>query len=159
MNLPEPWRNLATVAVGGLTEVGLTDDERWVLVVSSGGRGLFDAHTGLRVARDAATPTLESPWLDEKTRTAQGIGPADGMAVHVVGLWGGALPERTADGWWVIAPEGGRDDTIWLMSSGGERWALDRPLTEVRAVGFAPSGELLVVATASDLALFTRHSR
>ncbi|WP_431898728.1 hypothetical protein [Nonomuraea sp. bgisy101] len=50
---PAPWRPLAPIAIGGLTDVGFGFAGRDLLFVSSStGRGVFDCVNGGRVARD-----------------------------------------------------------------------------------------------------------
>jgi hypothetical protein len=157
MDTPPQWRRIIVHPVGGLSEVGFTADEEHLLVVSISGRGLIDTATGLRVARDPDEPRAQSVWLDEPRGTAEGIGPATGVRVSVVGLWGGALLPNTSDGWSVVVEPGPRGETVVLTQHGDRaRWVLDHPITDVRAVGFSNTGRYLIVATASDLALFAR---
>lgn len=164
---PSPWRHVGAFAVGGLLcagTVSLALDREFVMVVSSSGRGVFDAATGEKVARDRAGP--EDSELDELGLTVAGIGPLAGRRIRVAGIWGGGLPSTTSDGWsvTVVAPDWPLEMVVlerpgaWVMS---ERLAtgcvlIDRPVSEIRAVGFSESGRVLVEATASDLALFVR---
>jgi hypothetical protein len=145
-----------------LTEIGFTPDERHLLLVSHSGRGLIELETGLLVARDADEPRSDSAWLNEPLRRAVGIGPADGVPINVVGLWGGHLPQATADGWRILVERTSRDEKILLAhSAGGPRWVPDRPdrpTTEVRAAGFSSTGRFFVIATASDVAIFARRT-
>ena len=67
----------------------------FLLVVSHDGRGVFDLD-GTRVARDR-TP-VDDLWHNSQQLTAIGIGPLDGIAVPLAGLWGGGLPLMTDDG-------------------------------------------------------------
>jgi hypothetical protein len=154
---PSPWRRLTTCPIGGLTEVGFTPDERYLLIVSMSGRGLLDLHTGARVGRDPNQPTAHSAWLDESTRTAEGIGPAQGVRVKVVGLWGGELPSDTSDGWRIAVERTGDTESVVLRNArSATTCVVDRPTTDVRAVGFSASGRFLVIATASDVRIDVR---
>lgn len=157
MEAPKEWRRVAEFAVGGLREVGFTPDDRYLLVVSASGRGLIDTATGRRVARDTAEPRADSPWLDDAQHMAEAIGPATGMRIAVVGLWGGDLPQSTLDGWTVrVSREGQAETVVLLRRSTSERWVLDEPFTEVRAAGFSTTSRFLAIATSSDVTLFER---
>ncbi len=153
-----PWRRLTVHAVGGLTEVGFTPDGRHLLVISVSGRGLIDVVRGQRVARDTEEPRLDSSWLHESRHAARGIGPAAHVTIDVVGLWGGhPLPTTTTDGWTVRVRRVCLAESVVLRREGSfRRWILDRPVTELRAVGFSQDGGVLVIATSSDVALYTR---
>src|SRR5215813_7734887 len=96
--LPPSWHHAPTLSVGGLTALGFTRDERYLLLLSHSGRGLVETHTGTRVARDYSEPSSASSWIDESARIVEGIGPASGMGIVCVGLWGGRLSDR-ASGW------------------------------------------------------------
>ncbi len=48
-----PWRKVADLAIGGLTEIGFAAP-RLMLVVSHQGRAVLDCATGARIARDRA---------------------------------------------------------------------------------------------------------
>ncbi len=67
------------------------------------------------------------------------------------------MPLSTQDGWFVVRKQSGRDDEIWFGRTGelGE-WFLDRPVTEIKALGFSLSGKSLIVATSSDATLIRR---
>jgi hypothetical protein len=71
----DKWKRVAIQAVGGLTEVGLSADEHFLLVVSWQGRGIVDTRTGEIVARDLEEPRAESSWLKEQEKIVVGIGP------------------------------------------------------------------------------------
>jgi hypothetical protein len=69
-------KHLAYLHVGGLVAIGFDPTGRYVLTVSHAGRGVFDALTWQRVARDAspAYPT---------DGEAVGIGPLAGQRLKV----------------------------------------------------------------------------
>lgn len=166
--VPAPWRPVATVSVGGLTEVGIhssSTGEEFVLVVSSTGRGVVSTG-GEVVARDRDDQLGD--WYDPIELVATGIGPLAGQRVRLAGLAGGGLALGTTDGWSV-----GRYPVDWP----DERVILEPPNTgvlwpghesgcvrllgpdvpyEVRTVGFSRTGRLLVTATAGDVALYSR---
>ncbi|MCX2951516.1 hypothetical protein [Lentzea sp. NEAU-D7] len=163
---PQPWRPAESpvVAVGGLLGVGFGVDpgggRDLVLVASSQGLGLLDGVTGERVARDREA---DLGWPDNDL-TCQGIGVLAGRRVPIAGLAGGGL-HSGADRWSVdvVSPDWPHDRV--LLSSGslhsGEHgvdwWHIFHSRhSELRAAGFSPSGRTLVVATSSDVTLWTR---
>ena len=137
-----------------------------LMAVSMAGFGLFDAATGARLARDrdpdAEVSTPEGPDL-----ACPGIGVLAGTRVPIAGLFGGGLHATTEDGWTidVVAPEWPHHRVILSGDgganegpAGGTWWHVfdDEGHGELRAAGFSPSGRTLVVATASDVTLFSR---
>jgi hypothetical protein len=148
------WSPGRFVRVGGLTCVGFgeADGRELLLVVSHDGRGVFELDL-TRVARDRGP--IEDSWHDDKRHTAIGIGPLDGVEVPVAGLWGGALPARTSDGWEVELLGGER--VVLRAPDGQERVVAEETVWEVRAVGFSPRGAALVVATTGDVTVFLRE--
>ena len=158
-DLPIAWHHIATVPVGGLTEIGFSPGEGDLLVVSFAGRGLIDTNTGERVARDRQEPTSVSTWIDEVARTVEAIGPLSGTAVPCVGLWGGSLPDRTGDWRLEIEIRGSREYFFLIEEHTGRSWQLPWTATEVRAYGFSDSGRIMVIATASDVGIYGRTQR
>ncbi|MGX1367800.1 hypothetical protein RKD19_003159 [Streptomyces canus] len=170
---PAPWQPVfeSCAAVGGLLGIGFAthpdSGHDLVMVVSTAGHGLFDAVTGERIARDR-NPDPESSTPDTASDlTCPGLGPVAGSRVHIAGLFGGGLHATTADGWHVqvVSPVWPHDRVLLSHGSGmphrdphGERWWLvfNSLFSELRAVGFSPSGRTLAVATSSDLTLWTR---
>ncbi len=164
---PSPWRLVADAAVGGLVCVGLaspTKGRELVIAVSWSGRGVFDALSGELLARDRTE--LSQPWFDELSLRVDGIGPLARHGVSVAGLWGGGLRRMTGDHWTVAvhAPDW-PEEMVVLQPPGKEILSpnhasgcvvIDRPVTELRAVGFSESGRVLVEATSSSLRLYAR---
>jgi len=143
--------------------VGFSPSSDLLLVTSSQGRGVFDCRSGERLARDGdESGDFEDPVQLE----ANGIGPVSGT-VRMSGLYGGGLPNSTADGWsaerlsldWPV-------ETLLLFAPGSTlHWQVDGkpPVftkvylgSEIRAWGFSPTGRSLVVATSSDLTAYGR---
>jgi hypothetical protein len=147
------WKSRFSVPVGGLTEVGLSEDERFVLVVSHDGRGVFDTHTGVRLARDREIPESGAAWRNKPERLVLGIGPLTNVWVSVVGLCGGSLRARANDLCVLTRADSARQDVVLFSEATGEELLLDSPVTEIRALGFSSSGRFLVIATSSDLSL------
>jgi len=169
MPAPGPWRPVAagTIAVGGLLGVGFAPDpesgEDLLMVVSSEGYGLFDAASGEKIARDRDP---EDGYPDGPDLACPGLGPLAGVRVPIAGLFGGGLHTGGDGGWGihVVSPEWPKDRV--LLSAGGdiyrgavgEQWwhIFHADYSELRAAGFSPSGRSLVVATSSDITLWTR---
>ncbi|MFG3308918.1 hypothetical protein [Streptomyces wuyuanensis] len=170
---PDPWRPVLDrcIPVGGLLGMGFAlaphGDRDLVMVVSSGGHGLFDAVTGKKIARDR-DPDPETSTPDAvPDLCVPGLGPLDGSRVRIAGLFGGGLHTTTVDGWTLetVSPEWPNDRVLLSVDGGiphngphGERWwhIFDSDHSELRAAGFSPSGRTLAVATSSDLTLWTR---
>lgn len=146
------WRTVAIRTVGGLTEVGFSADERFLLVLSWQGRGVIDTRTGEWVAREMEQPHTGSAWLNEGDGTVLGIGPIDGVPVRCVGLWGGTL---SSDSNGVVLQVRPSEVRLGDAFSGAIQ-ILQTPITEVRAAGFSPSGDILVIATSGDVEILRR---
>ncbi len=151
------WTRVTSRAVGGLSEVGFSPDEQFLLIVSWQGRGLIDTRSGERVARDSEAPQATSTWLRERDGIVFGIGPVDGAPIKCVGLWGGTLPAR--GGTQVVEKSPSGNEVLLRDEPSGTSHVLQRPLTEVRAAGFSASGDILVIATSSDVEIFRRADR
>ncbi len=161
---PPLWQHLTTAAVGGLVAVGFEDDSSALLVVSWSGRSLFDVSTGERLARDRDDDVAK--WTSADYVAAQGIGPLEGVPVVVAGLWGGGLQRVTADDWSVsvVAPDWPDERVILqppgcgILSEGHSDGCVQiaQPSNEVRACGFSRDGTTLVLATTSDLSIWSR---
>jgi hypothetical protein len=155
-----PWKCVAARAIGGLTEVGYLADTDLLLVVSSQGRGLFECHTGERIARDDSEPTDD--WYDETRLRARGIGPIKDQVVRLSGLHGGGLLKSGHDRWWVEAVTlDWPDEILFLGGPGGWIFDPNTPVLklavqrEVRAFGFSDTGQSFVMATSSDLSIYS----
>jgi len=160
---PHPWKRLTAAAVGGLEAVGFADNSDLLLVISTSGRGVFDCTTGARITRDPEPPTQQCDWYDSTRLSARGIGPLANTHVRVAGLYGGGLPTSTVDAWQltVIAP-------IWpdyrvLLSPPFQslytNLAASVQVFEdygITACGFSETGRSFVIATSSDVSLFSR---
>ncbi|QES55341.1 hypothetical protein DEJ51_15030 [Streptomyces venezuelae] len=172
MPAPEPWQQVLDnrTPIGGLLGIGFAvhpgSGHDLVMVVSQDGHGLFDAVTGEKIARDR-DPDPETSTPDASAElTCPGLGPVEGVPVRIAGLFGGGLHTTTPDGWVldVVRPEWPRDRVVLSADggshqgpAGGTWWHVFHSCySELRAVGFSPSGLTLAVATSSDLTLWTR---
>ena len=163
---PAPWRLVASVAIGGFEALGFSTDSRYLLVVSSSGRGVFDSECGEKLARDSSSATGD--WYNLDGLTVEGIGPLAGQSISVAGIHGGGLPLVTLDGWvaellspdWpssfvVLSPAG---STPWVQdqSYGVAKVAPSGGDDAVKCYGFSWSRRHLVVATSHTVDLFLR---
>lgn len=140
--------------VGGLTEIAFDLAQEYVLVVSASGRGLYELSSGERVARDYAQPRYDSDWLDERHHRVRGIGPLESYWLDAVGLWGGTLDTRAGNAWLSRGGDSRAEESIVLHTENGSTTVEQGIVTEIRAFGFARDGQLVVVATSSDLSVF-----
>lgn len=151
------------IRVGGLLNVGFGQDDRFLLAVSASGRSVIDCERGTKVSRDYNEDFED--WSNPERLECQGIGPLANETIRMAGIYGGGLSRVTSDGWkvecvqipWpdeyiVLQPP---DSDIHKPNTPISR--LSPPISEVRAVGFSPSGNVLVVATSSDLTLYRRE--
>lgn len=168
--VPRPWRPAETpwTPVGGLQGVGFAVDpasrKDLLLVTSLDGHGLFDAVSGQKLARDR-DPDPDVPCPDDDL-SCPGLGPIAGVPVRIAGLHGGGLHTGTHDGWLidVVSPDWPHERV--LLSHEGDPFRGEEGVTwwhifhsnfsELRAAGFSPSGNTLVVATSSDVTVWTR---
>lgn len=172
---PAPWRPVfePCAPVGGLLGIGFAvhpeNGHDLLMVVSHNGHGLFDAVTGEKLARDHDPDPEESTPDSAPDLTCPGLGPIAGHRVHIAGLFGGGLHTTTGDGWAleVVNPAWPNDRVLLCSGSGmphrephGEGWwhIFHSHYSELRAVGFSPSGRTLAVATSSDVTLWTRNT-
>jgi hypothetical protein len=169
---PEPWQRVAFVPVGGLLGIGFAshpeDGRDLVMVVSHDGHGLFDAVTGEKIARDRDPDPEDSTPDAVADLSCPGLGPISGSRVRIAGLFGGGLHTTTADGWTLeVVTPAWPNDRVLLSGDGGlphpgphgERWwhIFHSNYSELRTVGFSPSGQTIAVATSSDISLWTRR--
>ena len=136
-------------AIGGLTDVGFSDDDHYLLVVGHQGRGVFDCTTGERVARQSEP---EGCYPDEATGSAEGIGPLEGQRLPMSGLMSGrALPETHGN--WRVEVTG-----VGVRLTDGSQRHDFLNAEEPRACGFGNHGRVAVLATSSDVSLLVLDS-
>jgi hypothetical protein len=156
---PAPWRHVATLHVGGLIAVGFDDTGRYLLLCSLSGRGLYDSLAARLDARDRTQPYP----IDFQRLEAEGIGPCAGARIRIAGLCGGGLSTISSSGWtldyigydwpnetWLLLPPG-------MTKIGPGNFARCAKIgydSELRAVGFGPDGECLVIASSDTTVLY-----
>jgi hypothetical protein len=160
--VPNPWKLVATFAVGGLRSVGFDRESENLLVVSSQGRGVIDCLTGEKVARDYG-----EFYENETSLEAQGIGILSDRTIRMAGLFGGGLPVITEDGWQLecVTLKWPEQMLILLPPSShlyGSVTGHPDLMTKIfedsciRAYGFSYTGIIFIVATTSDVTIFAR---
>ncbi|BCM91462.1 hypothetical protein IAD21_03335 [Abditibacteriota bacterium] len=158
-----PWRRSGSCAVGGLEMVGYGDNSDFILILSSSGRGVFDAINGWKVARDLETYNEDESWFDFTRLQCLGIGPLEGQVVTMAGLWGGGLVRVSDDGFALQAVAPTWPDFRVLLSPprANIHNHLDQCVQveedyEIRAFGFSPTGKSFLVALNHTLYTFIR---
>lgn len=145
------WKQKIIHPVGGLINLGFAEGSDLVLVVSHQGRGVYNCLSGERVARDRD----ENIWpdYDKANNTFSGIGPLLGSRIPTHGLYGGDSLVKHNHHRDLLSKV---EMQLWLTPAQGARVAiLDLSEIELRAYGFSPTGESFVVATNSDLLIWT----
>jgi hypothetical protein len=102
--------------------------------------------------------------FDEQSRKVPGIGPPAGFEVVIAGeVYGGTLPNGTADGWGLQGElSNSSDDILWLMPPGSGPGVLKEPtmftdfIPEMRVFGFSPTGRSFVIGTGAEILIFAR---
>ncbi len=131
-------------------------------IVERSGR-VIDCRTGEKVARDDA-----DYYADSDTLEADGIGPLEGQRIRVAGIHGGGLSHVTKDGWLIeLHPLSWPEEEFFLCPP-GQTMLWNRPdqqpalskicpfPTSLVAYGFSPTGQSLVIATSSEVAIHSR---
>lgn len=163
---PAPWRLVSSIAVGGFEALGFSRDSRYLLIVSSSGRGVYDSESGERLARDSSDGAGD--WYNLEALMVKGIGPLADQSIIVAGIHGGGLPLVTLDGWVadLLAPDW-PSNFVTLSPSGSSPWVQDQATRVARVApvdsddpvkchGFSWSREHFVVATSHTVDLFRR---
>ena len=153
--IPAPWVRGPVFAVGGLFQVGFASSQDLLLVHSSQGRGLFDAVSGIRLARDYVEPM---DTFDRKQLTAAGFDVLEGQSVRMAGLFGGCLVQTTVDKFWLEenSPEWPARRVIMTTPDRSRAVVGEDGPCELRAFGFSDTGRSFVIATSCELMLFKR---
>ena len=159
---PDPWALKAYVSVGGLQSVGFDRTSDNLLIVSSQGRGVVDCLTGEKIARD-----YEDYFEGEESLEVRGIGILSGKNIRMAGLYGGGLPIYTEDGWtlesvtlsWpeemilLVEPD---SDLYGSTYNQADNFTLIEQSASIRAYGFSYTNKSFVIATTSDVAIYSR---
>jgi len=159
---PAGWRLTATIAVGGLTEVGFSKKSDHLLVLSSGGRGVIACASGEKVARDYAD---DGDWLDLNNLCCMGIGPIEDEIIQLAGLHGGGLPLGTniGESLELASPDWPKSDLIFCSNfkspfvEGHQSHCTIIASDYFRTFGFSWSGNAFVYATGGDVHVFFRE--
>jgi len=157
--IPEKWKYIG-YAIGGLTDVGFSRDELYLIVISGQGRCVFDCLTGEKIARDY---NPAGDWFDTQNLTCQGIGPVENEIIRTAGMYGGGLWRGNDDGDHLecISPEWPKKEIILCPDFRNLYDSDDAPYCyrvwagyEPRIYGFSPSGLIFIIGESSDLHIF-----
>ena len=160
---PSPWRHVGTFAVGGLISVGFSREHEWLVVGSHQGVGIIECIAGAKIARDPEADGYPDSHLEIK-----GIGPIAQERIATAGLRGGGIPSTTEDGWMIeIITLNWPEQQILLLAPGNDLYAASSgkpchfyPIAKeaaLRVAGFSYSGNTIVVATSSEVAIYSRR--
>ena len=160
------WHPVGTHTIGGLVAVGFDRTSEEMLIVAENGQSVVDCRSGTLRYRNEDADGYDAPPL----KAARLDHPA-AERFDMAGMDGGGLRAATSDGWhvdrislcWpetycILHPpdasihalaqvQRGMGTTFYLMAKERE---------EIRAFGFSWTGESLVLATASNLRIWTR---
>lgn len=145
----ENWKTGPVLRVGGVVAVAFAD-ESLVAVGSHSGLGLFDVQSGALVRR-ISDPDGNYGWYSADPPAVR-YETTDGVKLlPAAGLWGGDLATGTRDGWTIHPTDEGavlehpEHTTVRLLDP-----------EEQRAIGFAPGGNVAILATTSAVRLLVR---
>jgi hypothetical protein len=164
INIEEPpgWRK-TVFAIGGLSEIGFSKKHpNLLLVISSQGRGIIDCQRSELIERDYDT---NWDWIDLYELTAQGLGILSNEKIMVSGLHGGGLPltNKSGDSLLFMATEWPTVDiifepnykSIYKENQAKECFRVFHDY-ELRTYGFSYNGETFVIATSSEINIFSK---
>ena len=162
--LPPPWILRNVFGVGGLSRVGFAKSRDLLLVESPNGLAVYDTVIGIRIAR---AHDLKHTFEQHRSLIAVGFDLLDGEPIGMAGIWGGALRRMTEDGFYLSAQAPNWPDERVILdapfiSDQGKRCralVVQDQASELRAYGFSETGNSFVVATSSDLWVFSRPAR
>lgn len=130
---PSPWKLIRFLHVGGLSDMGFDPTERYVLIASSSGLGLFDLTDGARVARNSH---FERGYADPDSGTVEGIGLLDGRQVTMFGLFGHPVSRKLLN----------------------EAAPLEHGVTELKSVLRTSDGQTLILGHSDGAYVFQRQN-
>ncbi len=160
---PDGWTS-EMFAVGGLTEVGFSNEHpELLLVVSSQGRGLIDCENLQKIDRDNE-PT--GTWINEHELWCMGIGIAANEKIRIAGLHGGGLPTSNKEGDSIefFAPNWPIVNLIFQPNflsiyTESETHKCFNILNdyEPRTFGFSTNGKYFLTATGGDVTVYRKN--
>lgn len=161
---PQPWRLVNVLAVGGLRSVGYDRYSDNLLIVSIQGRGVVDCLSGEKITRDYSEDYPEN----EVCLECEGIGPLGDSTIQMMGLFGGGLPVSTEDDWSIESVTLDWPQQMLILLPPGS--TLHGSVTDyseemhkifedstIRAYGFSYTGRSFVIATTSDVTVYSRQ--
>jgi hypothetical protein len=159
------FKFINTYAIGGLLNIGYSDNTDMLIVLSSQGRGIFNCLTGEVTFRD------DEDWypdFDEINGTIKGFGSEINKLVKVAGVNSkNKLPIKTTDGWDLILTEPQPDkppferfniQNIFLNNPSIENQIFitnDGPC-ELKAFGFSDTHKSFVVGLSCEITIWAR---
>lgn len=160
-NCPDRWE-YKKISVGGLTEVGFSEqNDDLLLIISGNGRGLFDCSRLELVDRDDSTDFD----IDYFNLACQGIGIVKNEKIEIAGLRGGGLPVTNSQGdsLEIMTLDWPKTNIIFqlqwssiYMEKNSEKCFNIYSTETLRAYGFSKNRKYLVISTSSELLIFKR---
>lgn len=159
------YKYLATVSIGGLYNVGYTDNSDNLIVLSSQGRGVIDCLTGGKIYRDSVD------WwagFEETSDTIMGFGPEAGKNIKIYGVNNPInFNIKTANGWELTVANPASDDPpferfnvtkVYLnnYSLAEHDFITKDGACELRALGFSQTGRSFVIALSCEIVIWTK---
>ena len=160
---PDGWE-YKTFSIGGLTEVGFSEQNpELLLVVSSNGRGLFNCSSLEKIDRDHN----DEFDIDYSNLTCKGIGELKEENIRIAGLHGGGLPNGNSNGESIetMALDWPRIDVIFqpkwtsvYSERDTEKCIKVFSTDTLKIYGFSPTGKYFVIGTSSDLLVYKKST-
>ena len=161
------WKKISYQSVGGLRELGFIENSDALMVLGGGGRTIFNALTGEKIARDRRDYYAES-W-DSKTGIVEGFDLYKGQNIICGGFeYPDRVLKKTFDDWMIAIKSETRPDykndlkeaeVMYLVNSGIES------VIEVdvyhysitRAYGFSNTGRSFLTAHSHGINFWIRE--
>lgn len=165
---PGLWKQTVHLGVGGLFAVGFDTKTENLVVVSMNGQSVIDCSTGQLIYRNREQDGFNNKWLNATRLDSPNCSP-----INMAGLYGGGLKASTSDGWSVKSFPIEWPETYYILEPpdssiyyADEKWRghskncsfflLGKDRGESCAFGFSWSGKFLVLASTSDLFVWSR---
>ena len=152
---PFPWIKVGVALVGGLYQVGFARHRDLVMVHSASKLSLIDTTTGARIAEERTSLISDEDCL---RLVAPGFDVIAGETIVMAGIWGGGLRRTTSDGYYLnmVTSKWPVADVCLSYPDGREILVSTHNVSTIHAYGFSETGGSFVIATDSDLQIFTR---
>lgn len=128
--MKKDWILRTEFAMGGTTNLGFSPDSKYLLVITSSGRSLYDVKTMEMISRDR---DLSFKW--HRDTEADGIGPCEGIIIPINGIHA-EIP----------------NDIMDEISD----FDLDSFITEFKGAAITPDNKVLAIGYSSDIQIYNQ---